>query len=196
MKRVLSISLFLVMASQAVTHAAGRGPLAVFATEKVMGERVASSFDSLSKKSSNLNGCEKVINQAFADDGFEIRNGGLSDEQMIAAKKFNTVFGRYSDLGLIPNDVAVKAAKISDVQAKAVVVCSVSAGSKRQLEGEPVCAAAKCRVIDFAQKKSVATAALNRCVQNPSTSYASVEAIKAACGEAGRVIAQKMAGRY
>lgn len=184
------------MASQAMAHAAGRGPLAVFATEKVMGECVVSSFDSLSKKSSNLNECEKVINRAFANDGFEIKNGGLSDEQKIAAKKFNTVFGRYSDLTSIPNDAAVKAAKISDERARAVVVCSVSAGSKRQLEGEPVCAAAKCRAIDFAQKKSIATAALNRCVQNSSTSYASVEAIKAACGEAGRMIAQKLAGRY
>lgn len=172
--------------------------IAVFATEKVMGQRVVSYFNAFGTPASMRNECEDSLSREINDGGFAVAGGSYSEKQKIEAKKLHAVFERYTDVSAMPNDMAVKAANIVDSGVVAVVACVVSSGNnKRETNAGSVCATGSCKAVDMKTKKRVATATGRSCIDKSDALLPLPSAsVRAVCEDVGRQIAVKLGGRY
>ncbi len=173
--------------------------VAVFATERFLGNWVYSYFNSISDSGGEPNECEVALGSQLRESGFSEVDLDFSADERRAARSFRTVFGRYKDLSALPNDTAVRAAKIVDSDAVVVVSCRVLADvgdGKDSAFMYSACAEVSCKAVDTASKRRVSTASASKCVPHANRTTGGMAAIRAACSEIGKKMGKKLSGRY
>lgn len=194
---IVALAMAALWGRPAVAKASDRA-LAVFASERILGRWVGSSFGTTSAGGASPNDCENEIAQGLSAGGFLVPFEPLSDQQRLEARKFRVVFGRYGDVSTMPNDTAVRAAGIVGGGARAVVACGVKAAVRkpRQRSAGAICANAECKAVDMAARRRVATAAGERCAERSQGAAGAVAAVRSVCREMGETLARDLSGRY
>lgn len=168
--------------------------VAVFTSEKIMGQQIKSFFSSIGKGAGEKNECENAIAEKLEEKGFSTAALPCTEEKVRSARRLGTVFERYSNIGMMPNDIAAQAAGILEGNAPAVIVCGVTAayGKKEEL----VCADIECKAVDVKSKRRVAAVAFEKCLPRAEGFSGGVAAIREVCLEAGVIFAEKINERY
>jgi len=173
--------------------------VAVFATERFLGNWVYSYFNSIADASGEPNECEVALGSELRDLGFSEVDMDFSSDERRAARSFRTVFGRYKDLSALPNNTAVRAAQIVDPNAVLVVSCRVLADvgdGKDSAFMYSACAEVSCKAVDTKSRRRVATASESKCFPHANRTTGSMAAIRAACSEIGKKMGKKLSGKY
>lgn len=194
-KRHCAALLLLTTLASPVAYASPR-KVVVLASEGVERTWNPSSFIGIATGQLPLNRCEQALADAMQSPLMIASPSEISSQQQTSARSFKPVFGRYNDLSTMPNDTAVRAAKIVDATADTVLACRVSEQTqrprfKRTAEGT-ICVSARCKAIDVGSRRRVATAALDRCGEPRRTSDARSEHFAHLCSEMGQTIAQQL----
>ena len=184
-------------AASEVQPARGRS-IALFASEKNMGQWSGSYFDSMQSTIYSPNSCEQALDEQLGAAGFALPKAPFSEEQRLEARKLHAVVERYADMSTIPNDTASRIALAVSPQAEAVIVCGVTVGARKAKRPAPaaLCATATCKAVDMKSRRRVATAASERCVPNGEPATSGGAALREACVDVGGMLAQRLGERY
>lgn len=180
--------------------AGSAGTVAVFASEKIMGKQIRSFFSSIGRETGGPvvgpNECEGAIGEKLLEAGFVVAAAPSTEERIRAARKLSTVFGRYANIGMMPNDTAAQAAAILENGALSVVVCGVVSENGKKGQKGFVCADAECKVVDMKTKKRIVATAFEKCLPGVEGISGGVAAIRKVCLETGGIFAGKIRERY
>lgn len=200
---VLMVVLSAVFLFSASALAGSAGTVAVFASEKIMGKQIRSFFTSIGRETGGPgspvvgpNECEGAIGEKLEEAGFIVAAAPSTEERIRAARKLSTVFGRYANIGVMPNDTAAQAAAILENGALSVVVCGVVADNGKKGQKGFVCADAECKVVDMKTKKRIVATAFEKCLPGVDGISGGVAAIREVCLETGGIFAGKISERY
>lgn len=180
----------------AAKAAEATGNVAIFASEKLFGKRVESFFNSISSDSLKTNECETAAGEKLGEKGFKVVDGPFGPKQIQDARGLKTLIGRYSNISSMPDDTAIKAARVMGDDVLAVIACGVSAAKKGRGLGRLVCAEAGCKAIDMKSRRRVAWSAGKNCATGNDRTTAGLLAIREACGYVGNELANKLSGIY
>ncbi len=193
-------SLFLAALIAVAWHPARAGAgerIVIFASEKLGDEWIETHFNTIPEGRPSYNQCEISLSEVLGGMGFTGAGGEFTGTQREQARKLRTVFRRYRDMSTMANDTAVKASGIVDDEAHAVVLCTAEVGTKRRWRrkgGANSCAEVRCKAVSTLDLSRVATHSIKRCAEGLGTAGAGVEAIRAACSEAGAGLGEKIIG--
>lgn len=194
-KRIKCFFLFLVpfFVSPRALDAVQVKEVAVFASEKIMGQWINSYFSSANEGGAEANECEKEIRDAMLDAGINVVPFELNKEGQEKAYALHTVFDRYSDLSSIPNDTALKTAYAVGKNISAAVFCSVVVKEvRKRLRPRMLCAEAGCKVVDASTRLRSATSQDRRCSEPVQDMDSRILMMKDVCRYMGYDLAKKM----
>lgn len=171
----------------------------VMASESIDNDFIESfmtSLPSLMKGEISKNECETVMDDIFGNVGFRDAPRILKKSQVMKARSFRTVMGRYKDLSTLPNFTATRAASIIDAKAAAVVVCGVDVNVQDSSVGFNACAKARCKAVDMASGKRMTTSTDSYCEKNEDKTTASIAAIRGSCESMAYELGEGLVAQY
>jgi len=190
------VAALIAVAAHAASARAGER-IVIFASEKLGNDWIETHFNTIPEGKPSYNQCEISLSEALGRIGFTGTGGEFTGSQRKRARKLRTVFRRYKDMSTMANDTAVKASGIVDGEAHAVVLCTAEVGNKRRWHGRGganSCTEVRCKAVSTLDLSRVATHSIKRCAEGLETAGAEVEAIGAACSEAGAGLGEKIIG--
>ncbi|MFA5812472.1 MAG: hypothetical protein WC956_09110, partial [bacterium] len=108
-----------------------------------------------------------------------------------------TVFKRYNDVSTIPNDTAARAAAVVDSSASVVLACRavVDKPGWRMRHAADSCASARCKAVDTATRRRIATASGTRCGQSGAGNAGGLAAMREVCSDMAAQLCDRLAAR-
>ncbi len=154
-----------------------------FASERILGSWIKSYFNSIPGGEANFNECEASIGEALASRGYAAAAVSFSEDQRASARRYGTVFKRYNDVSMMPNETLVRASSVVDNSASVVLACRavVEKPGWRSGGAGDACASARCKAVDTASRRRIATASGVRCSQPGEGEGGRIRAIRQAC---------------
>ena len=168
----------------------GAASSVVFATEFIGKRWKGSQFLSLEKGSSTRNECEDAIYGELSRRGITSAQFHFPSERASDIRGLRSVVMRYKDISTIPNDTALRAARMMDPSVRYVVSCGVRARSSREGNLYNSCSLGKCKVVDSVTKNRSLTAADSVCSSSSDEGDAFLNSIGGVCRTLGARIAK------
>ncbi len=162
----------------------------VFATEFIGKRWRGPQFLSLDKGSLTRNECEDAIYGELSRRGISSTQFHFPSERASDIRRLRSVVMRYKDISTIPNDTALRAARMMDPSVRYVVSCGVRARSSREGNLYNSCSLGKCKVVDSVTKNRSITAADSLCSSSSDEGDAFLNSIGGVCRTLGARIAK------
>lgn len=183
----------LVLLSAQTVFAETERKVAVFASERVMGQWIGSYFSKVGSKEIEPNECESDVQAALQDKGIKVMPFEVDQGNLARAQEIRMVFDRYNDLSSIPNDTLLKAARVLGGEVSFAVACNVAFKDiKKRGTSKMFCAEAGCKVVNAKTRLRIATSQEKWCIKAAPVSDARVIMLRDMCRFVGDDLAKKM----